>query len=300
MIASCSPAKQWQTTPTNSNEPKIAANILCLMLPNNNTDDEDDVLPTWRETMIVTACTGTTDRKAGHSMDVFANYLANNGELTPYLRNWFVPILRADPGQKFVLDFKRRDGFESIAKDPSLALEIEKTTWQMCTHSHGGSKPTIEPLVQYLEAGGDLTPFFRQRLVAMLLKDRGEKHYLEFKLRQGRPSMWMEDWIWQSTIVDRFEDLCGVTVTHKFRWELEHALGLETAEPIEIGERQIFRLGVSLEDEYGKYVEHTISLEMGTPLSAKQARIITAAEYGTSDSTVKRILRRFDEAARIV
>jgi hypothetical protein len=57
-----------------------------------------------------------------------------------------------------------------------------------CTGATAGGRPnTIEPFAHYLDHGGELTPFFRQWLLALLRDDGRQPNYLIFRRRVGRP-----------------------------------------------------------------------------------------------------------------
>src|SRR3954469_9643727 len=96
--------------------------------------------PSFKEVMVRIACTGVGEEKG---IEPLAAYLADGHELTPYLREWVVAMLRRDKAHKHHLIYKKRVG---RPKPTTPASPKEEDLLVIAACSSGGS---IEPFIDW-------------------------------------------------------------------------------------------------------------------------------------------------------
>jgi hypothetical protein len=252
--------------------------------------------PSFRDLMVVIDCTSETQSGDINTINSFADHLANGRELTPYLRFWFINLLRLDQAQRFHLLFKRRVGRPKPANDPSdVVTSDDHLIFSHCTM---GTKPNIEPLIEHFAAGYELTPFLRNWIVSMMRKERAQSHVLEYRVRGRRTSI--ERTLFDLELEARYWDLHGLVITEDFCADLETALHLDQAPPEVVGQKLMYRYGFTIRDDLGTWVKPMVQFVTGRKIGTSQIHHLLAAEFGLSLSTVKRTLSTHETARLIV
>ena len=240
--------------------------------------------------MVWIGCTGVGEETG---IEPLAAYLDNGHELTPYLREWLVAMLRRDKAQKHYLTYKKRVG-RPKPTTPTSPQQEDSLVISACS-----SSGSIEPLVDWLDSGRELTPALRLWLVSMLRREKSQSHILEYMISGRRPSLHRA--ISDLELEGRYFDLCNVTITDDFRHDvLVDTLRFSEAPMKENGSKRTYRFGIQVLDELREeFVDVTLSFEVGKKLNNFQIHHLLAAEFDTSVSTVKRTLRAHRTARAI-
>jgi len=230
--------------------------------------------------MVLVGCTGFDEK----GVEPLASYLANGHEFTPYIRKFVVAMLRGDKAQKHYLVYKKRVG-RPRPTTPASPQNGDSLVIAACSLS--GS---IEPFVDWLDSGRELTPALRLWLVSMLRREKSQSHILEYRTWGRRASM---DRVMSDLELEgRYFDLCEATITDDFRHDvLVDTLRFSEAPIEEKAGKRVYRFGIRVRDEFREeFVDVIVSFQVGKKLNDSQIHHLLAAEFDTSVSTVKRTL----------
>jgi hypothetical protein len=239
--------------------------------------------------MVWIGCTGVGKEK----IEPFAAYLANGHELTPYFREWLIAMLRRDKEQRHHLIYKKRVG-RPKPTTPASPQHGDSLVISACS-----SSGSIEPFVDWLDSGRELTPALRFWLVSMLRREKSQSHILDYMISGRRPSL---DRVMSDLELEgRYFDLCDVTITDDFRHDvLVDTLRFFEAPMEEDGSKRTYFFGIRVLDELSEEsVDVIVRFEVGKKLNDFQIHHLLAAEFDTSVSTVKRTLRAHRTARAI-
>lgn len=239
------------------------------------------IKPAFKDLMIFIACTGIGEE---NGIEPFSEYLDQGRELTPYLRRWLIAMLQQDKTQTHHLLYRRHVGHpKPITNSPTVSEDAVVISKCSC-------RGTIEPFIEWLEAGCELTPPIRAWLVSILRREKSSRYILQYRAHGRQPSFArvMSD----SEIDGRYFDLCGTMITDDLRHDLlVDTLHFSEAPMEEKGIKRIYRFGIRVRDASGdSYIHPVLRFEVGKRLKNGQIHHLLAAEFDTSISTVKRTL----------
>jgi hypothetical protein len=161
-----------------------------------------------------------------------------------------------------------------------------------------GAKPSIAPLVKYLETGKPFTDEVRTWLLALLSEQGHRGVRLNLAQTQGRPPLYVTDFEQELAAHDEYTSLCGSVVTlnlcEKYAEHLRTPAIRRYREKAKRGDKPgtVARTVYVIELSDGR----NLRLKKGEPIEKQAALALVAAKLNRSPDALRKVLRRIDNA----